>query len=85
MFALVASGFLLASIYFTTAIFERQHALRRISRYNPTWQAHQALNEFMKLDQSLRMLKDLDSDGDKENNQSSSSQDVTSRYEVSQL
>jgi diguanylate cyclase (GGDEF)-like protein len=47
-------------------IFERQHALRRISRYNPTWQAHQALSEFMKLDQSLRMFKDQDSGGDKE-------------------
>jgi diguanylate cyclase (GGDEF)-like protein len=66
VFALVGSSFLIASIYFTTVIFERQHALRRISRYNSTWQAHQALNEFMKLDQSLRIFKDRDSDGAKE-------------------
>jgi diguanylate cyclase (GGDEF)-like protein len=55
---LVVTGFLLAAIYFTTVISERQNALRRMTRYNPTWQAHQVLNEFMTLDQSLRMLKD---------------------------
>lgn len=64
--ALVVSGFLLASTYFTMVIFERQHALRRISRYNPTWQTHQALYEFMKLDQSLREFKDRGSDDNKE-------------------
>jgi diguanylate cyclase (GGDEF)-like protein len=63
---LVVGGFLLAAIYFTMMISERQHALRRIARYNPTWQAHQVLKEFMTLDQSLRMFKDGDSDGDKE-------------------
>jgi diguanylate cyclase (GGDEF)-like protein len=62
----VVGGFLLAAIYFTMTISERQQAFRRIARYNPTWQAHQVLKEFMTLDQSLRMFKDGDSDGDKE-------------------
>jgi hypothetical protein len=66
LLGVVVSGFLLAAIYFTIAIFERQDALRRIPRYNPTWQAQQALSEFMRLDQSLRMFKDGNSDGDKE-------------------
>ncbi|MBD2750187.1 EAL domain-containing protein [Microvirga sp. BT688] len=66
LLAVVVSGFLLAAIYFTVVIAERQDALRRISRYNPTWQAQQALSEFMKLDQSLRMFKDENGDGEKE-------------------
>ena len=63
---LVVGGFLLATIYFTMVISERQDALRRITRYNPTWQANQVLNEFMTLDQSLRMFKDGDHDVGKE-------------------
>ena len=63
---LVVGGFLLATIYFTMVISERQDALRRITRYNPTWQANRVLNEFMTLDQSLRMFKDGDHDVGKE-------------------
>jgi diguanylate cyclase (GGDEF)-like protein len=71
---MVVGGFLLAAIYFTTVILERQHVLRRISRYNPAWQASQALSEFMKLDQSIRMFKDSNRDDDKE--------DVRLRFEI---
>ena len=37
----------------STVVFERQHALRRISCYNPTWQSSQTLHEFMRLQQCL--------------------------------
>jgi diguanylate cyclase (GGDEF)-like protein len=63
---LVVGGFLLATIYFTVVISERQNALQRIARYNPTWQAHQVLKEFMTLDQSLRIFKERGTEGDKE-------------------
>src|SRR6185436_9511031 len=53
---------------------ERQNAIRRITRYNPTWQANQVLNEFMTLDQSLRMFRDGESDVDKE--------EVQLRYDI---
>jgi diguanylate cyclase (GGDEF)-like protein len=49
----VIAGFILATVYISTVVFERQHALRRISRYNPTWQASQTLHEFMRLQQCL--------------------------------
>jgi hypothetical protein len=71
---LVVSGFVLAAIYFTVVIAERQNAIRRITRYNPTWQANQVLNEFMTLDQSLRMFRDGESDVDKE--------EVQLRYDI---
>jgi diguanylate cyclase (GGDEF)-like protein len=70
----VISGFLLAAIYFTMIISERQNALRQIARYNPAWQAHQAVREFMTLDQSLRMFKDGDSGGGNE--------EVQLRYDI---
>jgi len=71
---LVVSGFVLAAIYFTVVIAERQNAIRRITRYNPTWQANQVLNEFMTLDQSLRMFRDGESHVDKE--------EVQLRYDI---
>jgi diguanylate cyclase (GGDEF)-like protein len=49
----VIAGFILAAVYISAVVFERQHALRRISRYNPTWQASQTLLEFMRLQQCL--------------------------------
>ncbi len=71
---IVISGFLLAAIYFVMIISERQNALRQIARYNPAWQAHQAVREFMTLDQSLRMFKDGDSGGGNE--------EVQLRYDI---
>ena len=71
---IVITGFLLAAIYFVMIISERQNALRQIARYNPAWQAHQAVREFMTLDQSLRMFKDGDSGGGNE--------EVQLRYDI---
>ncbi len=35
---LVIAGFIIAAAYISALVVERQQALLRISRYNPTWQ-----------------------------------------------
>lgn len=70
----VTAGFVVAAIYISTLVFERQHALRRISRYNPTWQASQTLFEFMRLQQRLTDYKASGGELDKD--------ELALRYEI---
>ena len=71
---LVIAGFILAAAYISTLVVERQQALLRISRYNPTWQVSQTLYEFMLLDQHLRTFQASNSIVEKE--------DVELRFEI---
>jgi signal transduction histidine kinase/CheY-like chemotaxis protein len=51
--ALVVTGFVLASIYISILIVERQGTLRDVSRYNISWLASQAVVEFTRLEQRI--------------------------------
>ncbi|WP_052003296.1 EAL domain-containing protein [Microvirga sp. BSC39] len=51
--ALVIGGFLIAAVYISVLVVQRQGALRQISVYNPAWEAGQATSEFMRLEQRL--------------------------------
>ncbi|KFG68030.1 hypothetical protein JH26_19130 [Microvirga sp. BSC39] len=46
-------GFLIAAVYISVLVVQRQGALRQISVYNPAWEAGQATSEFMRLEQRL--------------------------------
>jgi len=54
--AVVIGGFLIAGIYISVLVVERQGALRQISLYNPAWEAGQAASEFIRLEQRLSEL-----------------------------
>ncbi len=70
----MVAGFIVAATYISILVVERQQALRRISRYNPTWQASQMLYEFMLLDQRLIAFEASKRGIDKE--------EVELRYEI---
>jgi diguanylate cyclase (GGDEF)-like protein len=51
--ALVIGGFLIAAVYISVLVVQRQGALRQIAVYNPAWEASQASSEFIRLEHRL--------------------------------
>jgi diguanylate cyclase (GGDEF)-like protein len=51
--AIVIGGFLIAGIYISVLVVQRQGALQQISVYNPAWEAGQAASEFIRLEHRL--------------------------------
>jgi diguanylate cyclase (GGDEF)-like protein len=72
--ALVIGGFIIAAVYVSVLVVQRQGALRQISVYNPAWEAGQATSEFMRLEQRLAEFASANSRFDKE--------EVQLRYEI---
>ncbi|MEE1655927.1 EAL domain-containing protein [Microvirga sp. CF3062] len=71
---LVIGGFLIAAVYVSVLVVQRQGALRQISVYNPAWEAGQATSEFMRLEQRLAEFASANSKFDKD--------EVQLRYEI---
>ncbi|MCC2653222.1 MAG: hypothetical protein K0R61_1263 [Microvirga sp.] len=72
--ALVIGGFLIAAVYISVLVVQRQGALRQISVYNPAWEAGQATSEFMRLEQRLAEFASAGSRFDRD--------EVQLRYEI---
>ncbi len=72
--ALTMAGFIVAAIYISVLVVERQGALRQISRYNAAWEANQAASEFNRFEQRLSEFAIAGSSVDKE--------EVELRYEI---
>ncbi len=72
--ALVIGGFLIAAIYISVLVVQRQGALRQIAVYNPAWEASQASSEFIRLEQRLSEFERPGSGVDKD--------EVALRYDI---
>ncbi|EIM29328.1 putative bifunctional diguanylate cyclase/phosphodiesterase [Microvirga lotononidis] len=72
--ALVIGGFLIAAIYISVLVVQRQGALRQISVYNPAWEASQAASEFVRLEHRLSEFERPGSGVDKD--------EVALRYDI---
>jgi len=62
----VAGFFILAAVYTSSLIVERQDALRKVSRYNTAWLASQAVVELAKLQQRIAAYMVPGSDVDRD-------------------
>jgi diguanylate cyclase (GGDEF)-like protein len=72
--ALVIGGFLVAAVYVSVLVVQRQGALRQISVYNPAWEAGQATSEFMRLEYRLAEFASANGQFDKD--------EVQLRYDI---
>ncbi|MBM1170581.1 putative bifunctional diguanylate cyclase/phosphodiesterase [Microvirga arabica] len=72
--ALVIGGFLIAAIYISVLVVQRQGALRQIAVYNPAWEASQASSEFIRLEHRLSEFERPGSGVDKD--------EVALRYDI---
>ncbi|WP_201860775.1 putative bifunctional diguanylate cyclase/phosphodiesterase [Microvirga soli] len=72
--ALVIGGFLIAAVYISVLVVQRQGALRQIAVYNPAWEASQASSEFIRLEHRLSEFERPGSDVDKD--------EVALRYDI---
>ncbi|WP_262029170.1 putative bifunctional diguanylate cyclase/phosphodiesterase [Microvirga sp. Mcv34] len=72
--ALVIGGFLIAAIYISVLVVQRQGALRQIGVYNPAWEASQAASEFVRLEHRLSEFERPGSGVDKD--------EVALRYDI---
>ncbi|MBB4038747.1 diguanylate cyclase (GGDEF)-like protein [Microvirga flocculans] len=64
--AIVIGGFLIAGIYITVLVVQRQGALQQISAYYPAWEAGQAASEFIRLEHRLAEFHHPESGVDKD-------------------
>ena len=62
---IIVAGFILASVYVSILIVERQVMLREVSRYNISWLSSQAVAEFTRLEQRISAFGVPGSDVDK--------------------
>jgi diguanylate cyclase (GGDEF)-like protein len=72
--AVIIGGFLIAAIYISVLVVQRQGALRQISVYNPAWEASQAASEFVRLEHRLAEFERPGSGVDKD--------EVALRYDI---
>jgi len=72
--AVVIGAFLVAAVYISVLVVQRQGTLRQISLYNPAWEAGQATSEFMRLEHRLANFTNAGSGVDRE--------EVELRYEI---
>ena len=53
LLAAIIGGFLISAVYISVLVMERQYSLEGVSRYRTSWDASQAANEFIRLEQRL--------------------------------
>ena len=64
LLGVIICGFVISAGYVSTLVVKRQYSLEYVSRYRPSWDASQASNEFVRLEQRLAEYGDPGSDVD---------------------
>lgn len=64
IFGVLIAVFILATIYLSVTVSERQAVLRKIAHHNDTWAISQTVQEFMRLEASLALYRMYDQEVD---------------------